>query len=208
MLTKDRRNFHAWGYRRYVVATLENTTLDGKSMVEDEFAYTDKMVKTDLSNFSAWHSRSQLIPRVLDERGADAKARATFLDKELAYIKEALNVGPEDQSLWYYHQFLMSQIVNCQSQTTIVPALTREERAGYLKREIDDIKDLLDDYADIKWIYEALLECSLALQRLEKDEGNDSGKEDVTPWLEKVRTLDPMRRGRWGDVEKQLCLTK
>ena len=81
MLGKDRRNFHAWGYRRHVVAQLESAALRGSSMVEAEFAYTDKMVKTDLSNFSAWHSRSRLIPRLLEERGAGEEARRAFLDK-------------------------------------------------------------------------------------------------------------------------------
>lgn len=80
MLTKDKRNFHAWGYRRKVVAKLESAELDGKSMVEPEFEYTYKMIGVDLSNFSAWHNRSKLIPRLLDERGADAAARKDFLE--------------------------------------------------------------------------------------------------------------------------------
>ena len=85
MLGKDRRNFHAWGYRRHVVGRLESAALGGSSMVEAEFAYTYDMIKTDLSNFSAWHSRSKLIPRLLDERGADDAARRTFLDKGLSF---------------------------------------------------------------------------------------------------------------------------
>lgn len=81
MLTKDRRNFHAWGYRRHVVEQLESPELEGKSMVEPEFAYTDKMIRADLSNFSAWHRRSKLIPRLLDERKATDSTRQVFLDK-------------------------------------------------------------------------------------------------------------------------------
>jgi geranylgeranyl transferase type-2 subunit alpha len=81
MLTKDRRNFHAWGYRRHLVAQLESPQLGGTSMVESEFAYTTKMINVDLSNFSAWHNRSKLISRLLDERKADAAARQAFLEK-------------------------------------------------------------------------------------------------------------------------------
>lgn len=88
MLTKDRRNFHAWGYRRQVVEQLESAALSPAgaggppaSMVEDEFAYTTKMVRMDLSNFSAWHNRSKLIPRLLEERKADDRARKAFLDE-------------------------------------------------------------------------------------------------------------------------------
>ncbi|KAK7752973.1 Rab geranylgeranyltransferase [Diatrype stigma] len=208
MLDKDNRNFHAWGYRRYVVATLESPALHGKSMAESELAYTQKMYEKNLSNFSAWHSRSQLIVRVLDERGADDKTRAAFLDDELALVKDALNVGPDDQSLWYYHQFLISQITSYQTQATVVPALTLQERIGYLSREIDDIKDLLVDYKDTKWIYEALLEYSIALRRLELAEGRAGEREDAHAWLAKVQDLDPMRRGRWSDVKAQFVSAK
>jgi len=80
MLHKDKRNFHAWGYRRQVVRQLEDPALAGQSMVESEFKYTRAMIEGDLSNFSAWHNRSQLIPRLLDERGADPAARTKLLE--------------------------------------------------------------------------------------------------------------------------------
>ncbi|KAI1078612.1 protein prenylyltransferase [Whalleya microplaca] len=207
MLTKDRRNFHAWGYRRHVVAALESSSLAGKSMAEDEFAYTTKMIHADLSNFSAWHNRTQLILRVLGERGADDATRKAFLDQELDLVREALNVGPDDQSLWYYHQYLMSQIVN-HDQSTIAPALTVQERIAYVKREIGDVKDLLEDYDGTKWIYEILLEYSIALRQLGQRGDEDDQKEDPRKWLGMVRGLDPMRAGRWNDIEKQLDLSQ
>ncbi|KAH6608250.1 hypercellular [Trichoderma cornu-damae] len=205
MLTKDQRNYHAWGYRRLVVARLESSELNGKSMAEDEFAYTTKMIRQSLSNFSAWHNRSQLIPQVLDQRGADDKARAAFLVEELNLVRDGLNVGPEDQSLWYYHQFLVSQIVGGGNGRSVAPALTVGEKAAYLRREIDEIRDLLEDYDDIKWIYEALSEYTLALGQLEQRaaEGNDDEAGDVQAWLTKLRDLDPMRTSRWNDVEQQ-----
>ncbi|KAI1471846.1 protein prenylyltransferase [Daldinia caldariorum] len=202
MLTKDRRNFHAWGYRRNVVAMLESPSLNGKSMVEEEFAYTTRMINGDLSNFSAWHSRSQLILRLLDERDANDAARKIFLEEELDLVREALNVGPEDQSLWYYHQYLVSQIVNRARNPTIAPALTTAERTAYVKKEIDNINDLLEDYEDVKWIYESLLEYTIALKSFGEQ------VEDPAKWLAKVRALDPMRAGRWDDVEKQLGATQ
>ncbi len=94
MLARDSRNFHGWGYRRKVVAALESTALnppghiaDGSdpakattSMAQEEFDYTTRMIRTNLSNFSAWHSRSKLIPRLLDERAASREDRRTMLD--------------------------------------------------------------------------------------------------------------------------------
>lgn len=84
MLTKDRRNFHAWGYRRNVVRHLESKALNGTSMVEFEFEFTTKMIRVDLSNFSAWHNRSKLIPRLLRERGLDDAARRKFFDQGMS----------------------------------------------------------------------------------------------------------------------------
>ncbi|KAI1451233.1 protein prenylyltransferase [Annulohypoxylon moriforme] len=205
MLTKDRRNFHAWGYRRYVVAALESPSLDGQSMVEEEFAYTTGKISADLSNFSAWHNRSQLLLRLLEERGADGAARKAFLEEELSFVRDALNVGPEDQSLWYYHQYMVSQIVNHASKHTVAPALTIAERAVYVKEEIDQIKDLLEDYDDVKWIYESLLEYTTALKRLGEQGCENIQIEDPIKWLAKLRSLDPMRAGRWSDVEEQLA---
>ena len=84
MLSLDSRNFHGWGYRRTVVSALESSALHTEdpsmSMVETEFEYTTKMINSNLSNFSAWHNRSKLIPRLLDEGGADHQARRKFLD--------------------------------------------------------------------------------------------------------------------------------
>lgn len=88
MLTKDRRNFHAWGYRRHLVRKLESPELDGKSMAEAEFEYTSKMIRVDLSNFSAWHNRSKLIPRLLDERGASDQERRTFFDEGMSSCRD------------------------------------------------------------------------------------------------------------------------
>lgn len=81
MLNRDRRNFHAWTYRRFVVAQLESAALGGQSMAESEFEYTTTMITDDLSNFSAWHNRSQLILPLLAGREADQVSREAFFNK-------------------------------------------------------------------------------------------------------------------------------
>ncbi|KAL1910453.1 Rab geranylgeranyltransferase [Sporothrix stenoceras] len=209
MLTKDRRNFHAWGYRRQVIERLESKelSLDGgkttTSLVESEFAYTTKMIHQDLSNFSAWHNRSKLIPRLLAERNADDLARKAFLEEELGIIREALNVGPEDQSLWFYHQFLMLELTEYIGRPSIVPHLSLEERMTYIARELDDIRDLLSDYDDVKWIYEALFEYTLAVAKMEERPLAENERTDVEEWLAQLRKLDPKRNGRWDDLEME-----
>ncbi len=85
MLSLDSRNFHGWGYRREVVSQLERLSAESNSpnvsMTEDEFGYTTKMIESNLSNFSAWHRRSKLIPKLLEERAVDHTGRRDFLDK-------------------------------------------------------------------------------------------------------------------------------
>lgn len=88
MLSLDSRNFHGWGYRRKVITALENPRLcqngEGTSMTEEESQYTTKKIESNLSNFSAWHARSKLIPQLLDERKADEGTRKDFLDKGMS----------------------------------------------------------------------------------------------------------------------------
>lgn len=85
MLSLDSRNFLGWGYRRTVIAALESMELSSdrspSSINEQEFDYTTRMINANLSNFSAWHNRSKIIPRLLDERRADHEARCKFLNE-------------------------------------------------------------------------------------------------------------------------------
>jgi geranylgeranyl transferase type-2 subunit alpha len=85
MLTRDNRNFHGWGYRRTIIDNLESEALDGKSMALDELDYTTKMIRTNLSNFSAWHNRTKLIARILNEKNATDEERKQMLDEGAIY---------------------------------------------------------------------------------------------------------------------------
>ncbi|KAL2110720.1 hypothetical protein VUR80DRAFT_847 [Thermomyces stellatus] len=206
MLAKDQRNFHAWGYRRWVVSQLEGPELGGGSMVESEFQYTTDKIHANLSNFSAWHNRTQLLSRLLSERGASDEERRKFLESELELIRGAVNVGPEDQSLWYYHQFLLQNLVSRDEKESVVPNLGTAERVSYIRTEIEEIKDLLEDYDDIKWIYQTLVGCTLAVAKVDGRELNEEEKEEMRVWLEKLKELDPMRKGRWDDEERRYGL--
>ncbi|KAK1913410.1 hypothetical protein P3342_005346 [Pyrenophora teres f. teres] len=179
---------------------------DAKSLAESEFEYTTKMIKTNLSNFSAWHNRSQLIPRILRDRNADAKARRAFLDSELSLICEAINTDPFDQSIWFYHQYLLSVLSDsCPQDQLIVQDLTNGERQQYYEHEMEYIREILEDEADCKWIYEALLGLAEAYMGVESGTGSFTTK-DMRLWLNELKRLDPLRRGRWDDLEKRLNL--
>lgn len=83
MLTLDSRNFHGWGYRRFVVETLNQLASAEESqasMTQKEFEYAKKMISANLSNFSAWHYRTKLIQRLLDEQSTNDDERRKMLD--------------------------------------------------------------------------------------------------------------------------------
>lgn len=122
---------------------------------------------------------------------------------ELSTVRGGLNVGPEDQSLWFYHQYLISNIMDEPNDETIAPGLAQAERRSYVEAEIEEIKDLLEDYQDIKWVYEALIQYSVALSRLGK-QAPTKKSDEWAPWLQRLRALDPQRSGRWDDLEKQI----
>ena len=83
MLTLDSRNFHGWGYRRFVVETLrelKSEEQEGQQMTQTEYEYAKKMIGANLSNFSAWHYRTKLIQRMLNEKSASDVERKAMLD--------------------------------------------------------------------------------------------------------------------------------
>ena len=238
MLTRDNRNFHGWNYRRRIVNELhgleqavqeqdENSppASDGKTITaerqrlcEDEFAYTRKMIRSSLSNFSAWHQRAMLIPRIVELRNASEEDRRVFFDNELSYIREAVLTDPWNQSLWFFHDYMMGVLLDHQASPSpkvaddkVPPAawieFTNYDREQYLAHEIGEIKEVLEDTDDCKWIYQSLLR--LAEAYLDIDAGNQGAvftTKDLKHWLGKLRAIDPLRDGRWQDWSVKLGL--
>lgn len=222
MHAQDSRNFHAWGYRRTATAAIEAisastdagtvhtaaavaVTKDTSgekptrlSLLEQELEYTTKMVNVNLSNFSAWHHRSKILPRLLDEKHADDQTRRQTLDTELDLVERALYTGDNDQSLWFYHQNLMCTFDPRHGAESMTPNLSREERMQYVHAEFEKVQEMLDGAEDCKWIYLALIQLSLLHQELAGTWPVEV--KQVTDWIGQLQTLDPLRSGRWKDL--------
>lgn len=134
------------------------------------------------------------------------RGRALTGLQELAFVRQALDVGPEDQSLWYYHHYLCFNLAESTGTGAIVPQMSVVERKNYIIAEMANIRDLAEDYKDVKWIYEALIEYTLTISQLDNRSIQYGEKIEVSQWLAKLRELDPRRIGRWKDFEAQLGL--
>jgi geranylgeranyl transferase type-2 subunit alpha len=86
---------------------------------------------------------------------------------------------------------------------TMAPRLSKGDRLAYVAREREFIEDLLEDAKDSKWVYQALIECALIAAKVEGSLSVEA-KEEVQIWLVELRKLDPLRKGRWDDLEKSL----
>ncbi len=143
--------------------------------------------------------------------------------------------------MWFYHEWLMSIYTTTPTSTSspstttttvtttnIIPDLIPSEKKTHLVKQLDLLTDMLDGAEDCKWIYEALLRYTLALQQLRREheaaaaaaadvhveagtgdsdgdvDGDVDGRTTTRNWLVQLRRLDPLRKGRWDDLEKSL----
>ena len=126
-----------------------------------------------------------------------------LIDSELELIHKAL-FDPYDQSLWFYHQNLMCTFDPEQAARSMAPRLSNEQRIEYIVSEREYIEEVLEDAQDCKWAYQALIETMLLEARL-RNGLPEVDRKKVLKWLEKLKTLDPLRKGRWTDMEQSVA---
>ena len=114
---------------------------------------------------------------------------------------------PYAQSAWFYYQFLMTTLTNFVGHDTITPNFTHADRIDYVTRQLAILKDMLDGAEDCKWIYSALIEYTLSLCEMEQRQPSNNETQDCKTWLADLRKLDPLRSGRWNDLDTSLSRT-
>lgn len=110
---------------------------------------------------------------------------------------------PYDQSLWFYHENLMCTFDPDRAAKSMAPNLSDQERMRYIAAEREYIEEVLEDAQDCKWPYQALIECSVLEGKL-KAGLQEEEKTKISRWLKELQTLDPLRKGRWLDMEQTL----
>ena len=122
--------------------------------------------------------------------------------QELELIERALWAGSEDQSLWFYHQYLMCTFDPKPTADSMVPDLTTAERSMYVRGEILKVREMLDGAEDCRWIYQSLISLSI----LYRDLGNDWIENEVSieNYIAELTRLDSLRAGRWNDLRSRI----
>ncbi|KAI5851722.1 hypothetical protein DFP73DRAFT_508332 [Morchella snyderi] len=217
LLLRDVRNFHGWMYRRLLVPHIAG------SLTEQEFAYTTAMLQGagGMSNYSAWHQRSALIPRLLEERGAGEQERMDFLENELVLVQQYTRTNPWDSAVWFYHWWLVGSSALGEGGAVVV-GMKRGMRLLMVGEEVEGLRDLLAGQEGCRFVVKALVGCVGLLWRVrrqprgeeEEDEDEDEDvvdvvdeekeKEEVKGWIGKLIELDPMRTGRYRGLETEL----
>ncbi|KAI9140482.1 hypothetical protein BKA69DRAFT_1175801 [Paraphysoderma sedebokerense] len=197
-LDLDTRNFHAWDYRRYVVSQLHSSSVPTDTakipptfqpfsessviyvhpLLKAEFEYTMTKISQNFSNFSAWHYRSKLLPRIsgLSNNKDDAVVNIIpngvaqsvetyygelerIFNDEFELLHSAIYTEPADQSAWLYFRWLLNfkfyelpSLLTSRSDKSNQPA--QFTTSGIIKRlqnEINVVAELRDLEPESKW---------------------------------------------------------
>lgn len=121
---------------------------------------------------------------------------------ELELIQRALYADSNDQSLWFYHQFLISSFDPKYDYCSIAPNLSLDQRLEYISQEYDKVLEMLDGAEDCKWIYQSLIQISMLHKTLSSKW--PASVDQIKNWVHELQRLDPLRKGRWLDLGKDL----
>ncbi|WVQ73480.1 hypothetical protein IAR50_003052 [Cryptococcus sp. DSM 104548] len=181
MLEADARNFHAWGYRQYVLSSLPT-----RRPLSDELRYTQSKIESNFSNFSAWHYRTKTLAAMWKEENTTKDEINKTRDEEFELVTQALWTDPGDQSGWLYHRWLVGQ--------------TPPDEV--LQRELKNIQELFEAEPDSKWCINALAHYTLLLaqQSSKSDEEKAGLLQEAKGLYEKLTVVDPDRKGRYEDM--------
>lgn len=216
MLEYDLRNYHGWRYRRFVVENIEKvsvasaSTEDEKTLAlvrinEKEFEYTTSKIN-NISNFSAWHNRSQLIPKIyslfhsLTDKSLFPNLQRilaspyTLLQHELDLVKTGMYVDADDSSVWLYLSWLITDKFFVDSFES------EDEYFGLLQDQFAIIEELneleKDDHPkgwDNRWCLKAMILIrTLSNRAPENDEFTKKS-------LERLIVIDPLRKNKYLD---------
>jgi geranylgeranyl transferase type-2 subunit alpha len=211
-LQKDERNFHGWNYRRFIVSLLlgdhpDDTNDNAEAfdasqivvthkhvrapataerrheILQAEWDFTKQKIQDNFSNYSAIHYRTRLLPWKL-QTTSDIE---TLLMEEWSMIMNAVFTEPDDQTAWWYAQYLLQ---NGPRNEAFYPALIRTQ-------VVEPLRELLPEAPESKWV-------PLGLYLLLDAFPDPSTREERQQCLETLRLIDTDRNRRYEYLLRKL----
>ncbi|KAF8894396.1 rab-protein geranylgeranyltransferase, partial [Infundibulicybe gibba] len=173
MLDADPRNFHAWNYRRYILA---NMAVPRPQTAE--LSYTTQKIESSFSNFSAWHQRSKILTSLWKDGVLNSGASK---EGEFDLVRNAMYTDPSDQSAWMYHRWLVG---------------SGGDKAQ-LEREIAAILELMQLEPDSKWCLESIVHYKQLLLKNHTSGDRNILINECATLLEGLQVIDPQRHRRY-----------
>ena len=216
-LMSDARNFHCLNYRRFLlqcITKLPHETFGTQlgraryiptagpdsstysSAITTEWQFTHELISANFSNGSAYHYRAALFPLVCELEGGGELERIGKVKEELEMCQEAYFVQPEDQSPWYYHEFLLS----------FMNPTTMEGKRRYVEIIMDEtvgLRELIGEGGSGKLPLIALYGC---LWRLEKVIGDGELGNDASELLKVLESVDGDKGERYVQERSERCI--
>ena len=204
LLDLDIRNFHGWQYRRFVVSQIELGQRPEQQLATDlkEFEYTTLKILGNISNFSAWHNRSQLIPKIITRvHELNVTDQPMFSDpeklmaNELELVTTGMYMDSSDTSVWTYLQWLVTDplLVTELKQRGVYETILRDQLAKV--KELDDLELDENGKHDV-WCLKSMVLITALLNREAQRLIVDN---NITEWLNLLVELDPQRHQRYRD---------
>lgn len=196
----------------------------------DEFDFSTEKIVENFSNYSAFHHRSifiKLLPSVqqfcstisIPSDNSCFKEFENIISHEFSIIENAIFTEPDDQSAWWYHQFLLSWL-----KTSLEPYATdTQQEINYfaviyvklLFTQKTTIQSLLDLENKNKWalaclvnIYEHILKVPVHMLLSEYGEPAESSAIDLLPRIKGTQQqllldlieIDPSHKCRYNHI--------
>lgn len=88
--------------------TILKRSADPLKMIRQECEMAEGIIRKNFSNYSAWHYRGKLMPKLY--KGETYTIPLTQIVADLGLLKHAFFTDPNDQSPWNYHEWLISLV--------------------------------------------------------------------------------------------------
>jgi protein farnesyltransferase/geranylgeranyltransferase type-1 subunit alpha len=110
-LSYDQKNYHAWAHRQAILTAFGSQVV---SLWADELAVTEKFLRQDLRNNSAWTQRFFILAKMPRGKVLLGTPQEVY-DREIDFVIVKINLAPHNEAAWGYLRALLGSS-SCSNQ--------------------------------------------------------------------------------------------